>query len=74
MNARIHSPICEVPGCGAKRAQNGSRWCGAHLSRHHRTGDVRADVPVKRQYIRSGPKPPKPAKQKNFDLIDDGEL
>lgn len=63
--------VCAVPGCGTKRTKNRSRFCGAHLSRLRRTGDVRADVPVKHlwfgQYNRGRSKPV-------FDPLADDEL
>lgn len=54
-------PVCAVPDCGTKRHPNRSRFCGAHLSRLRRTGDVQAHVPVKHlwlgQYNRGRTKP-----------------
>ncbi|MEU3020074.1 MucR family transcriptional regulator [Nocardiopsis sp. NPDC007018] len=45
--------VCEVPGCGRKHVSRG--WCGTHLERYRRHGDVQADIPVRPR--RGGPKP-----------------
>lgn len=38
--------LCVVLGCTGRRVARG--WCQAHWQRWHDTGDVRADVPVRR--------------------------
>jgi hypothetical protein len=37
---------CAVEGCGRRAVTRG--WCHGHYLRWHRTGDVRADVPLRR--------------------------
>lgn len=50
---RIDTDYCAVEGCGRPRVRSGptcrSRYCGGHLSRLRRYGEVFEDVPIDRR-------------------------